>query len=292
MRVVRGKTDSYIHVVYYDRITNAIKYSDVQDGKTFNNSTNYELPWIKIDGSSDDDDTSERTYTYYRNTYSLGYSYVLPESQFEDNLSVSSGTGETAAMALTSKNYPVIIYMDAESATLRLARANNNSPMAISNWKVQNILPVTDGNYSYVSDYIVVAIDEADYLHIAFQNTKGQLVYVKSDNNPSDGTVAYTFNSGSKILDDSGMWIDITMDGTTPYISYLSKINAYDGMKLAFYDSSLDEDNDGIADGGWETMTAPLNAKVTNVRSCIEVNAKAYDGNIYTTAIGFCPGSD
>ena len=137
-------------------------------------------------------------------------------------------------------------------------------------------------------------VDSQGYLHIAFQNTKGQLVYGKSTNNPSNGTTAYTFGA-SQVLDDSGMHIDMTMNGTngtTPYISYLSRVNSYDGMKIAFYDSNFDEDNDGIADGGWETLTAAMDAKVTNVRTCIEPNAKAYDGNSYTAAIGYHPGSD
>ena len=147
------------------------------------------------------------------------------------------------------------------------------------------------------------AIDTSGYLHIAFQNTKGQLVYAKSTNNPSDGS-AYTFGA-SQVLDDSGMWIDMKLNGTTPYISYLSKINSYDGMKIAFWNQNFDENNDGIADtydydgdgvtdatGGWETLTAAMDAKVTNVRTCIELNAKAYDTNSYTAAIGFCPGLD
>ena len=128
-------------------------------------------------------------------------------------------------------------------------------------------------------------------MHIAFQNTKGELVYVKSKNNPTDGTTLYTFGE-SVTIDDSGTWIDITLDSQTPYISYLSKINSFDGMKIAYFDSNYDGNNDGTAEGGWETMTAPLNAKVTNVRSCIEVNAKAFDANVYKAAIGFCPGSD
>lgn len=310
MRIARGKKDNYIHVVYYDRITNAIKYADVLDGSTFKDSTNFELPWVKIDGGEDSDDTAERQYSYktgFRNpqthVVSLGNSVVLTESNFESGVEertdengakkkVTNGTGESAYIALNSNNYPVIVYMDANTSTLRLARANANSPMAAINWKVQNVLSNSDANYSLASDYISIAIDSSDYLHIAFQNTRGQLVYVKSTNNPKDGS-AYTFGS-SEVLDDSGMWIDMTMDGTTPYISYLSRVNSYDGMKIAFKDSSFDEDNDGAADtnGGWEIMTAPLNAKVTNVRSCIEVNAKAQDDNTYKAAIGFCPGAD
>ena len=80
----------------------------------------------------------------------------------------------------------------------------------------------------------------------------------------------------------------------TPYISYLSRVNSYDGMKIAFLDPNFDENNDGVADvgGGWETVTAAMDAKVTNVRTCIEPNAKANDGNSYSVAIGFSPGLD
>ena len=78
----------------------------------------------------------------------------------------------------------------------------------------------------------------------------------------------------------------------TPYISYLSRVNSYDGMKIAFYDANFDENNDGVAEGGWETLTAAMDAKVTNVRTCIEPKAKANDGTAYTAAIGFCPGLD
>ena len=88
----------------------------------------------------------------------------------------------------------------------------------------------------------------------------------------------------------------MTMNGDTPYISYLSRVNSYDGMKIAFYDANFDEDNDGTADGGWETLTAAMNAKVTNVRTCIEPNARAADyattNTKYTVAIGYHPGSD
>ena len=84
----------------------------------------------------------------------------------------------------------------------------------------------------------------------------------------------------------------MTLNGTTPYISYLSRVNSYDGMKIAFYDSTFDYDNNGVSEGGWETLTAAMDAKVTNIRTCIEPNAKANDGNAYTAAIGFSPGSD
>jgi hypothetical protein len=182
--------------------------------------------------------------------------------------------------------------MDAGTGQPRIAFANSRTPNTSSNWTVQGVFASTDDNYDTASDYMSCLVDSQGYLHIAFQNTKGQLVYAKSKNNPSNGTTAYDFSDGSQVLDDSGMYIDMTMNGTTPYISYLSRANSYDGMKIAFKDSNFDENNDGVAEGGWETMTAALNEKVTTVRTCIEPNAKAYDTNSYTAAVGFCPGLD
>lgn len=287
MRVNRTyvSNTAYVNVVYYDRLTNAVKYSYATGGT--NTSTNG-LPWVTIDGSSDTVDNNGTGFTF-----AGGWTpKVLTDARYE-GVSRTDGTGESIALTATNTGMAVILYMDASTGQLRIARANSRTPNAVTNWKVQGVFASSDENYDTASDYMSCAVDSNGYLHIAFQNTKGQLVYAKSTNAPSDGNTAYTFGS-SEVLDDSGMWIDMTMDGTTPYISYLSRVNSYDGMKVAFKDSSFDEDNDGVADtnGGWETMTAPLNAKVTNVRSCIEVNAKAQDANTYKAAVGFCPGAD
>jgi len=85
------------------------------------------------------------------------------------------------------------------------------------------------------------------------------------------------------------MWADLTLHGTTPYISYMSRINSYDSIKLAYYDSSLDLDHDGSAAGGWETMTAPLDKKATNVRTCIEAQPDPASAS-WEAAVSFTPG--
>ncbi len=301
-RVLRTYVNStaYTNIVYYDRLNSSIKFSYATGGT---DTSQYGLSWVVIDGTPDVTDTSRLVpnhQTGSNNTFTFagGWNpFILTDARYEkdekDKPIRTTGTGESVSLTATTGGLPVVLYMDAQTNQLRIAIANSRAPKTADNWKVQKVFTDTnDPNYATASDYLVCAIDSSNYLHIAFQNIKGQLVYAKSDNNPTNGTTAYTFNDGSQVLDDSGIWIDITMDGTTPYISYLSKINSYDGMKLAYYDTTLDLNNDGTADGGWETMTAPLNAKVTNVRSCIEVNAKAFDANTYKAAIGFCPGSD
>ena len=283
---------AYVNVIYYDRLTSAIKYSySTPDADT----DQHGLPWVVIDGDSDITDKEGKIPDSLPSTYTFAGGWtpkVLTDARYTaGGVTRTTGTGESAALTSNSNGYPVVLYMDANSGKLRLAIAKSRTPNTVDDWIVQGVLDSNDKNYKTTSDYLSCAIDSSGYLHIAFQNTKGELVYVKSKNNPTDGTTLYTFGK-SVTIDDSGTWIDITLDSQTPYISYLSKINSFDGMKIAYFDSNYDGNNDGTAEGGWETMTAPLNAKVTNVRSCIEVNAKAFDANVYKAAIGFCPGSD
>lgn len=294
MRVHRtylGST-AYVNVIYYDRLTSAIKYSYSAPNA---DTDQHGLPWVVIDGDSDITDKEGKIPDSLPSTYTFAGGWtpkVLTDARYTaGGVTRTTGTGESAALTSNSNGYPVVLYMDANSGKLRLAIAKSRTPNTVDDWIVQGVLASNDKNYKTTSDYLSCAIDSSGYLHIAFQNTKGELVYVKSKNNPTDGTTLYTFGE-SVTIDDSGTWIDITLDSQTPYISYLSKINSFDGMKIAYFDSNYDGNNDGTAEGGWETMTAPLNAKVTNVRSCIEVNAKAFDANVYKAAIGFCPGSD
>ncbi len=259
------------------------------------NTTSAGLPWVVIDGGSDVTDNNAQVPDHTTNTFSFTGGWtpiVLTDARYTTGgVTRSSGTGESVALTANTAGFPVILYMDASTGQPRIAFANSRTPNAVNNWTVQGVFASTDENYATASDYMSCVVDSQGYLHIAFQNTKGQLVYAKSTNAPTDGTTKYTFGA-SQVLDDSGMWIDMTMNGDVPYISYLSRVNSYDGMKIAYYDANFDEDNDGGIDGGWETLTAAMDAKVTNIRTCIEPNAKANDGNAYTAAIGFSPGSD
>ncbi|HPM73621.1 MAG TPA: hypothetical protein PLE25_11670 [Spirochaetales bacterium] len=289
LRVARASANSgeRIHVAYYDRITNAIKYSNINDGyvvPTTGAMTKYsshEISWVKIDGGSDAHDTA---------AYSEGSSIALGAARFETGLQVSSGTGEMSAIALTSTKLPVVVYYDAANSVLKLARANSTNPKGNqARWTVQSVLPAGDANAGTVVDYIAAKIDSEDYIHIAFQNSKGELVYLRSTNNPTDGTTRYEF-SPSQVLAGSAMWTDLTLRGTTPYISYLSRINSFDGVHITFYDASLDLDGDGTAEGGWETMTAAMNYKASNIRTCVAAHPTPATGG-WTAAVSFTPGN-
>ena len=296
------RSGNNIYVVYYDRLTGAVKFSWVDDSKTPSTSAKA-LPWCVIDGNPDVTDReskvpdapasapdAQKTFTFVSpNNSAYKTPYVL--SNFEDGLSVSHTVWESVAVATTTQGYPVVVYMDAATGSLRLARSTSPQPTSSSDWKIQSVLASSDPNGKLASNYINACIGTDGYLHIAFQNTKGQLVYVKSTNRSDTGSTKYTFEK-SEVLDDSGMFIDMTMNGATPYISYVSRPNSYDAIRIA-YKTSMDFGNTGTDVEGWETMTAPLNQRAANSRICIETQAKHYNttGKL-PVAVGFTTGSD
>ena len=298
IRVKRSDADTtgLVHVAYYDKVTSSIHYSN-SPGNGNQRAEDDEYAWVNIDGGIDDDDD---TGSYFKNLTSSGNSYwptytveyqnsiVLADSNFEGTKR-SSGTGESVGLALTKSGYPVVVYYDTDNMILKVARATRENPKGnTSYWKVQDVLATGDINYKSMVDYISCDIDENGILHIVFQNGKNQLCYVKSTNASANGSESYTFGQ-SVVIASGATWIDLTLKGTTPYVSYLSQINSKDGMNIAFYDSTFDTDFDGQANGEWETMVAPLNFKVSNVRSCIEAHPTP-ESSDWEAAVGFTPG--
>ena len=305
---MRRSSEGILHVAYYDSSTSSIHYSETKGNNKPSNNNLFENSWVNIDGLTDDefdgfDKNTSLTHTHQTVISGKTTTYT---TQFDDiNVCVSDdkflttsskvrspGTGEYLGIALTSKQMPVIVYSDMNS-TMRIARATSTLPKGASggnNWLIQDAMQTSDPNYSYSasSAYIACEIDSSGYLHIAFQNSKGELVYLKSTNAPTNGNTAYTFGE-SVVLCDSAMDIDIYLNGTVPYISYISKINTTDGLNMAFFDSSLDLDQDGSAEGAWETMTVPLSRRVSDSRTCVCVNPSG-NSNKWHAAIGFTPG--
>ena len=116
-------------------------------------------------------------------------------------------------------------------------------------------------------------------------------MYVKSTNTSDTGSVKNAFGT-SEILDDSGTSIEMTMDGTAPYITYMFRPNSYDAIRIA-YKTSMDFNNTGTDVAGWETMTAPLNQRAASGRICIQTKAKHYNTTVkMPVAVGFKTNSD
>ena len=296
-----------IYVVYYDRLTGAVKFAWVDDSKT-PDTRGQALPWCVIDGNTDVTDTAckvpdapdsalpnQKNFKFVNPDGSTNEAKPYILNNFEDSLSVSSAVWESIALTVTKDGYPVVVYMNAATGRLRLARSKSKQPTSSADWKIQSVLASSDKNGKNASDYINACVGSDGILHIAFQNTKGQLVYVKSTNRSDTGSTKYTFGT-SEVLDDSGMSIDMTMNDTTPYITYISRPNSYDAIRIA-YKTSMDFGNTGTNEVGWETMTAPLNQRAANGRICIETEAKHYvpsggTASKLPVAVGFTTGSD
>ena len=301
IRTVRSGDN--IYVVYYDRLTAAAKFAWVDDSKTPDTSLKA-LPWCVIDGNTDvtdercevpdapaDAPADQKKFTFVNPDGSTNEAKPYVLSNFEDGLSGSNGVWESVDVTVTKDGYPVVVYMDAATGCLRLARSTSKQPTSPDDWKIQKVLDSSDKNGKTASDCVNACIGSDGILHIAFQNTRGQLVYVKSTNTSDNGSTKYAFGA-SEVLDDSGTSIEMTMDGTAPYITYMFRPNSYDAIRIA-YKTSMDFNNTGTNVEGWETMTAPLNERATNSRICIETQAKHYNATgTMPVAVGFKTNSD
>lgn len=282
-----------IHTAYYDIDTMSIHYSNV----SINNNVNgellpigdeyFEASWVNIDGDSDTHDTEKINNTTYEKTIDKvkhtfprysdeDQNITLGNAQFTGGLSRSKAAGEYVGIDLTNeKHFPVLVYFDSVNKVVKLARANVENPKkAETNWTIQRVITdPTDPNYTTTNgNYVDMQIDSEGYVHVVFVNGRGELIYVKSTNNPNDGNSPYVFGKSVVIAENSPMNVDITVRETTPYIGYLSSLGSFDGLNTAFFDSTLDLNNDGVNEGGWETMSAPLTHAVSNNRASVEAH--------------------
>ena len=294
-RLVRKSSDadSNIHTAYYDKSTASIHYSvavadTTLDKDNANGNNQSEFCWVNIDGGFDKDDTIDfTTYTYKapndtKNTYTISSddpmkNIVLSNSVFEDGMERASSTSQFVGIDLNNRGFPVIVYFADDC--IRVARANADYPKGKeSYWKVQRAVTK---NYSmnYVT-YVDCEVDSSGYLHIVFVNTSGELVYIKSTNNPSDGS-RYTFAEPEVVTDGSPSCIDITTRGETPYIACISSINAVDGLTMAFKSG-----------GKWEVMKSPLVHTVAQNRACIEAHPTPESSGWGEAAVGYYSNQD
>ena len=289
----KNEQSGIVHSAYYDIDTMSIHYSNITfERNAIGNSdvigdSSFEATWVNIDGGSDEHDTKGFAgYNYSasgenRTVVTDGKTNIcLGNEQFTGGLSRTSATGEYVGIDVTANEYPVIAYFDSVNKMIKLARANAKNPKSNSldssnganNWKIQRVITdSSDRNYTTANgNYINLQIDSEGHVHIVFVNGRGELVYVKSTNKPSDGNTAYTFGKSVVIAENSPMNVSMTVRGETPYVGYLSSLGSYDGLNTAFWDKTLDLDNNGTEEGGWETMSAPLVHTVANNRACVE----------------------
>jgi len=274
-RVVRSGGN--IHVAWYDDASKSIKYAYFVS--TLNTSN--EQGWINIDGGTTG--TSDST--------SPGIGYV---TNFASGLSRTASVGSSVSIDVDKAGYPVIAYYDNANHVLRIAHANKTNPTALADWKVQAVSGGTYDSYAGANSSdkngnITLKINHSNGLAylIAYRPSKGQLVYGTAGDRAASGSsnTDYSFSALS-LLDANGnvgSWSDLSITGaaTAPVMVYQNKsmLGTYDGVKVAYWDSSL-------ATPDWETMVAPANTYVGDGKLSIAYNT-GYTGVTWTMAVGF-----
>jgi hypothetical protein len=175
----------------------------------------------------------------------------------------STSAGEYVAIDVDEDGFPVVVYYNTAAQTLRLARANKVNPTAPADWTRQNVFAGGDPNAMFSGQHVAMKFDVNGNLHVVcYRSSAGDLLYLYAPD--SDGT-DYIFQN-SVVVDSEGAVgtsPDITLNGTTPYISYLnnSMIGTFEGLKMAYYDGGL---------GDWEYEIVPVSTAVNDSRTSLE----------------------
>ena len=157
-----------------------------------------------------------------------------------DNLDASAkykgSSGSSADIDVDTSGYPVIAYLDDNSSTLRIAKANSQEPKLASNWTR------TTTEFS-CSGSVSMRIDSNDHIHIMYKNEDGQLCYLFGT--PSGNT--YNFNA-PEIIDETGSMdygsLSVIESGTgttktcIPCVSYLNSAGTAQAVKYAVRSSA------------------------------------------------------
>jgi hypothetical protein len=257
-RIVRSGNN--IHMAYYDMNEKTMKYSYVQNGdaQTANEGTGAGAhPHLNLDGGE---------------AFPAGNGQSGP---------LSALAGEYVAIDVDENGYPVVLYYDISNQTLKLAYADAAVPTAYGNWTIQTVFQVGDPNRSFVGKYVSMKIDANGNIHAACSRTSsGSLIYLYAPD--ADGS-DYVFDYSVEVDSEGavGTWADISLNGTTPYISYLnnSMIGTFDGLKMAYYDNGL---------GDWEYEIVPVITGINDKRTNLEYKKGAVGWQI---AIGYAGSS-
>jgi hypothetical protein len=258
-----ARSGNNIHLAYYDVNTKTMKYGYVASTDTSSqnisdtapNPANIE-PHLNLDG---------------------GEAYPAGGGQTG---TLTSLAGEFLAIDVDENGYPVIMYYDNASQTLKLAWSTSATPTAYTNWRIQSVFQGTDPNRTYSGKYVTMRIEKpSGNLHAAFSRTSsGSLIYLYA---PDADGADYVFQNSVEVDYEGavGTWPDITLNGSTPYVSYLnnSMIGTFEGLKMAYYDSGL---------GGWEYEILPLATGITDNRTNIEYR-KGTANPQWTVVLGY-----
>jgi len=255
-RVVRSGNN--LHLAYYDMNEKTMKYAYVLNGDA---STQDHIDWggagvhghLNLDGGE-----------------------AQPAGNGQSG-PLTALAGEYVAIDVDENGFPVIMYYDISNQTLKLAYSDSAIPTAYTNWTIQTVFRADDPNRSFVGKYITMKIDAGGNIHAVCSRTStGSLIYLYA---PDADGADYTFDYSVEVDTEGavGTWADISLNGTTPYISYLnnSMIGTFEGLKMAYYDGSL---------GDWEYEIVPIITGITDNRTNLEYKTGAAS---WLIAIGY-----
>ena len=256
---VRGSgNDTDIYISYYDDYSKALKFAHYFDDG--NDLYNYTF------SASDTGNNDRSDYVGEYNEAPVDVNIIAGTVSASD----SDDQGYWSDIAVDKNGYPVIVYYDTGTSTLKLMRAVSADPIPddtgsdgipdayTNDWTSQTI----DTTGSYIGSYCAIAIDPTSGdVHIAaYQTSSGNLVYYYA---PGTDSGNYTFTK--TVIDDEGnrgVWLDISLLDGEPVISYLdySRIGTLNGLMVARLNS----------DSEWEYSRVPASNPVGNSRLSVE----------------------
>lgn len=288
--IVKGnsKTDkAIIYLSYFDSKTRELIFRNFQIGRSGKIDTytddfgnvNTEWQLYKSDTKNDNDKANDNSSYYAQYTNFRENIYCANDTNTDKHLNgklwdigrlpVTTSASNEFAMGVTSDNYVIMLWYNANTGKLQMAKSKRvvdgaNAIKGIT-WVEQQInFPL------YVGHYVSMEIDSSDNIHIAaFDENAADLTYMYLSKNSTElkyVTVDQAFNVGK--------WTQVKVKEKVPYIAYYnsSETNSHDGIKLAYLKNSITSSSDvkpgvdektGYTTGNWEYMTIP---SITNTQ--------------------------
>ncbi|MDE7382316.1 MAG: hypothetical protein K2M99_00310, partial [Treponemataceae bacterium] len=288
--IVKGnsKTDkAIIYLSYFDAKTRELIFRNFQIGRSGKIDTytddygNINKEWQlhasdknNTNDKANDNSSRYSQYTNFRENIYCGSDtgddiHINGKLWNVGRLPVTTTASNEFAMGVTSDNYVIMLWYNANTGKLQMAKSKRvvdgaNAIKGIT-WTEQNInFPL------YVGHYVSMEIDSSNNIHIAaFDENAADLTYMylaKGSTTLKYVTVDQAFNVGK--------WTQVKVKNNVPYIAYYnsSETNSHDGIKLAYLKNPITSSSDvkpgvdektGYTTGDWEYMTVP---SITNTQ--------------------------
>lgn len=266
---VSANSHATVYMCYYDSYTAELYFRNFQLGTTVS-GTAYSLA---TSGKAADGKTYAQKVNIKEAEPNSIYAAFPADNSIKGRIDVcAKGAGSKHfSMGVTSDNRVVFAFYNPSTGKLRVRYSDNSingsspttKPTFTNNDSAEGKLP------SYVGQYVSMAIDSKNHIHIAaFNADDADLVYIYLNSYSDPNPVIVKVDQAGSV----GFWTQIKVletDGKIiPYIAYYntSEINSREGVKLAYFNGSILSSSDvkpgvdektGYTTGDWEYMTVP-----------------------------------